>query len=122
MAKVLPFDKLANPDLTVDGVYAGGTAGNTGDDPLGKLGPVGNRAASATPGRRNTTICGLLLFSTPAADRTGRMRWTARPASASLGRQGAREELDIDGVRVARVEVEGLAWQGGKRCGIDDRT
>lgn len=44
MAKVFPFSSLADADLVVDAVYEGGTRGNTGDDPLGKLIPgAGNQ-------------------------------------------------------------------------------
>ncbi|MFE2704529.1 MULTISPECIES: restriction endonuclease [Streptomyces] len=40
----VPFDRLGVADLVVDAVYAGGLAGNSGDDPLGKLLPgTGNQ-------------------------------------------------------------------------------
>jgi len=39
MARVFPFSSLADADLVIDAVYEGGTRGNTGDDPLGKLIP-----------------------------------------------------------------------------------
>lgn len=37
------FDQLEIADLVVDATYRGGTAGNTGDDPLCKLMPCGNQ-------------------------------------------------------------------------------
>jgi hypothetical protein len=42
-AKSVPFGKLKATDLTVEAVYEGGTAGNVGDDPLGRLVPIGNQ-------------------------------------------------------------------------------
>jgi hypothetical protein len=41
------FDDLTDADLLLERVYRGGTAGNTADDPLARLLPVGNRADSA---------------------------------------------------------------------------
>lgn len=41
-ARHVPFMDLGFADLQVDTVYEGGKAGNIGDDPLGKLLPVGN--------------------------------------------------------------------------------
>src|SRR6476659_9739993 len=44
MAQVFSFSLLATADLVIDAVYEGGTKGNTGDDPLGKLIPgAGNQ-------------------------------------------------------------------------------
>jgi hypothetical protein len=37
MGRVFPFSSLSAADLVIDAVYEGGTRGNTGDDPLGKL-------------------------------------------------------------------------------------
>lgn len=42
VARHIPFMDLAFSDLHVDTVYEGGKAGHIGDDPLGKLLPVGN--------------------------------------------------------------------------------
>ena len=40
---IYEFDKLNEAELIVDAVYKGGTAGNTGDDPISKLFPkLGN--------------------------------------------------------------------------------
>lgn len=49
-AHVTGFDELAHADLVVDRVYRGGSAGNTGDDPLSKLLPVGNQGGFRTYG------------------------------------------------------------------------
>ena len=37
-----PFEALGGSDLHVDAVYKGGRAGNSGDDPISRLLPVGN--------------------------------------------------------------------------------
>jgi hypothetical protein len=47
---IIPFDQLEGADLVVDRVYRGGTAGNSADDPLGKLLPVGNQGGFRTKG------------------------------------------------------------------------
>jgi hypothetical protein len=41
--QIVGFDQLDGADLVIDRIYQGGRAGNTGDDPLGKLLPVGNQ-------------------------------------------------------------------------------
>lgn len=51
MAATVPFDELAQADLIVDAVYEGGTSGNAGDDPIGKLLPVGNSGGIRFRGR-----------------------------------------------------------------------
>ncbi|GAA1058523.1 restriction endonuclease [Agromyces luteolus] len=51
MAATVPFDGLAEADLIVDAVYEGGTSGNAGDDPIGKLLPVGNSGGIRFRGR-----------------------------------------------------------------------
>ena len=42
-SSLVAFADLADADLVLEAVYAGGTAGNTGDDPLARLLPVGNQ-------------------------------------------------------------------------------
>jgi Restriction endonuclease AspBHI N-terminal/Restriction endonuclease len=37
------FEDLKAADLVIDGIYSGGKAGHAGDDPLGRLLPVGNQ-------------------------------------------------------------------------------
>lgn len=39
----VPFENLPTADLVVDRIYQGGSSGHAGDDPLGKLVPVGNQ-------------------------------------------------------------------------------
>jgi hypothetical protein len=51
MPRILPFSALSAADLVVDAVYEGGTAGNTGDDPLSKLLRVGNQGGFRRVGR-----------------------------------------------------------------------
>lgn len=43
MAPVVEFGDLPHADLVVDRMYRGGRAGNTGDDPINRLVPVGNQ-------------------------------------------------------------------------------
>lgn len=51
------FDQLTNADLIVDQVYLGGSAGNSGDDPLAKLLPVGNQGGFRWKGSpKNKTV------------------------------------------------------------------
>ncbi|MEV8611948.1 restriction endonuclease [Amycolatopsis sp. NPDC051373] len=40
---IVPFEQLADADLIVDQVYAGGQSGTMADDPLARLLPVGNQ-------------------------------------------------------------------------------
>ena len=40
---IYEFDQLADADLIVDATYRGGTKGNSGDDPIARLVPVGNQ-------------------------------------------------------------------------------
>jgi len=69
MAKVIPFDKLIDADLTVEAVYEGGTAGNTGDDPLGKLIPVGNQGGFRYAGSPRKDDLRLVVLYTSGGDR-----------------------------------------------------
>jgi hypothetical protein len=50
-SRVVDFDHLADADLVVDRIYRGGSGGNTGDDPLPKLLPVGDQGGFRTHGR-----------------------------------------------------------------------
>ncbi|OBK45597.1 restriction endonuclease [Mycobacterium kubicae] len=43
MPGAVGFDQLDNADLTIETIYLGGNQGNAGDDPLGRLLPVGNQ-------------------------------------------------------------------------------
>lgn len=62
------FADLATADLVVDRTYRGGRAGNRGDDPIGKLLPVGNSGGFRFVGSptKNTVRC--LALYTSAAD------------------------------------------------------
>jgi hypothetical protein len=52
MQRVVPFSDLGSADLIVDAVYEGGSAKNTGADPLSKLLPgVGNQGGFRIAGR-----------------------------------------------------------------------
>lgn len=53
MSKPLRFEDLVGADLLVDKVYLGGSAGNSGDDPIGKLVPVGNQGGFRYKGARD---------------------------------------------------------------------
>lgn len=67
MGEMVPFSELATTDLTVDAAYAGGTAGNASDDPLGKMIPVGNQGGFRYSGSvkdDNVRIC--VLYSSGA--------------------------------------------------------
>jgi hypothetical protein len=53
---------LAMTDLVVDQCYAGGRSGNTGDDPVGKIVPVGNQGGfrhSGSPWRGTVRVAAL---------------------------------------------------------------
>lgn len=43
MTRIIPFTDLQYADLLVDAIYEGGSAGNTGDDPISKLLRCGNQ-------------------------------------------------------------------------------
>ncbi|MFJ3090173.1 restriction endonuclease [Streptomyces sp. NPDC086838] len=61
----VPFDRLQQADLIVDAVYAGGTAGTTADDPIGKIVPVGNQGGFRYAGspQRDTVRVAVLYTS-----------------------------------------------------------
>jgi hypothetical protein len=69
VAKVIPFDKLTDADLIVEAVYEGGTVGNTSDDPLGKLVPVGNQGGFRYAGSPKRNDLRLVVLYTSGADR-----------------------------------------------------
>ena len=57
--QIVGFDQLDGTDLVIDRIYQGGRAGNTGDDPLGKLLPVGNQGGfriSGSPKRDSVKV------------------------------------------------------------------
>jgi hypothetical protein len=65
---VVSFDQLAGADLVVDRVYRGGAAGNTSDDPLSKLLPVGNQGGFRTHGRPVQDTVKLVVLYTSGAE------------------------------------------------------
>jgi hypothetical protein len=66
--RVVDFDHLADADLVVDRIYRGGSAGNTGDDPLSKLLPVGNQGGFRTHGRIVQDSVKLVVLYTSGAE------------------------------------------------------
>lgn len=69
MAKVIPFDELTTADMAVEAVYKGGIAGNSGDDPLGKLVPVGNQGGFRYAGSPKKNDLRLVALYTSGLDR-----------------------------------------------------
>ena len=62
------FDQLADADLILDRVYRGGVAGNSGDDPLARLLPVGNQGGFRTYGSRAKDEVRLAVLYTSGAE------------------------------------------------------
>lgn len=65
---VVGFDQLAGADLVVDRIYQGGRAGNTADDPLGKLLPVGNQGGFRTSGSPKRDAVKVAVLYTSGAE------------------------------------------------------
>ncbi len=63
-----PFNRLTSSDLRVDGVYEGGRAGNAGDDPIGKLVPVGNQGGFRFAGSVRNDDLRLVALYTSGSD------------------------------------------------------
>jgi hypothetical protein len=69
MGRVFSFESLSTADLVIDAVYEGGTKGNTGDDPLGKLIPgAGNQGGFRAVGSWETPRLAILYSSMDDAD------------------------------------------------------
>ncbi len=92
VAKVIPFEKLADSDLIVEAVYKGGSAGHVGDDPLGKLVPVGNQGGFRYAGSPKNDDLRLVVLYTSGGDRdwpdaldreTGLVTWWSHPIDAT---------------------------------------
>ncbi len=65
----LEFHQLADADLVVDRVYKGGSAGNTGDDPLSRLLPgVGNQGGFRMHGSSARDTVKLVVLYTSGAE------------------------------------------------------
>jgi hypothetical protein len=63
------FDQLSGCDLVLDRVYKGGTAGNKGDDPLGRLLPgVGNSGGFRPMGSLSRDAVRLVVLYTSGAE------------------------------------------------------
>jgi hypothetical protein len=62
------FDQLDSTDLHVEGVYEGGRAGNAGDDPIGKLLPVGNQGGFRFAGSLRNDDLRLVVLYTSGLD------------------------------------------------------
>ncbi|MEP7022872.1 MAG: restriction endonuclease, partial [Actinomycetota bacterium] len=62
------FDQLTSADLVLERVYRGGVAGNTGDDPLARLLPVGNQGGFRTFGSRAKDEVRLAVLYTSGAE------------------------------------------------------
>ncbi len=65
---VVEFSQLAGADLVLERVYRGGTAGNSGDDPLSRLLPVGNQGGFRTLGRPSKDEVRLAVLYTSGAE------------------------------------------------------
>jgi hypothetical protein len=62
------FDRLAGADLVLERVFRGGAAGNTADDPLARLLPVGNQGRFRTHGRPAKDAVKLAVLYTSGAE------------------------------------------------------
>lgn len=62
------FADLHGADLFIDGVYRGGSAGNVGDDPLGRLLPVGNQGGFRYAGSPLTGTVKLVVLYTSGGE------------------------------------------------------
>lgn len=60
------FVELATANLVVDANYEGGSAGNAGDDPLGRLLPVGNQGGFRYKGSLRSGIKLVVLYTSGA--------------------------------------------------------
>lgn len=64
----IPFERLSRAELIVGAIYEGGTRGTSGDDPMSKLLPCGNRGGFRIRGSRKTHSYSLALLYTTGAD------------------------------------------------------
>lgn len=63
----VPFSEVARADLVIDRMYAGGVAGNRGDDPISKILPVGNAGGFRFLGSPTRgTVRALVLYTSMA--------------------------------------------------------
>jgi hypothetical protein len=66
--EAVPFEALANTDLIVDQLYAGGSAKTMADDPLARLLPVGNQGGFRYAGSPKQGTVRLGVLYTTAAE------------------------------------------------------
>ena len=66
--EIVPFAAVGSSDLIVDRVYAGGRAGNRGDDPVSKVLPVGNSGGFRFVGSPTKGTVRALVLYTSLAD------------------------------------------------------
>lgn len=66
--QIVGFEQLHGSDLVIDRIYQGGKAGNTGDDPLGKLLPVGNQGGFRMSGSPKKDSVKLAVLYTSGAE------------------------------------------------------
>lgn len=66
--EIVPFAAVGSSDLIVDRVYAGGRAGNRGDDPVSKVMPVGNSGGFRFVGSPTKKTLRALVLYTSLAD------------------------------------------------------
>ncbi|MGW4125998.1 restriction endonuclease [Nocardia sp. NPDC004711] len=67
MSHTVAFEDLTTSDLTLETVYLGGAQGNTGDDALAKLAPVGNQGGfryNGSPSKGTVRIVALFTSGT----------------------------------------------------------
>jgi hypothetical protein len=68
-SSAVTFDQLSDCDLVLERVYKGGAAGNTADDPLGRLLPgVGNQGGFRPMGRLSRDAVRLVVLYTSGAE------------------------------------------------------
>lgn len=65
---LIAFNQLATADLVIDRIYLGGTSGHIGDDPLGKLLPVGNQGGFRMNGSPTKDSVKLAVLYTSGAE------------------------------------------------------
>ncbi len=66
--RVFSFTELTEADLVVDAIYQGGNAGHSGDDPVGRLLPVGNQGGFRYSGSPSQARTELVVLYTSGAD------------------------------------------------------
>ena len=115
MPRILPFSALSAADLVVDAVYEGGTAGNTGDDPLSKLLRVGNQGGF----RRVVPFSFDKNKRLAAAPTIAKMPATAAPPRmfcTSGTKMSATKVCGRSSASTSKLPLSGLPSSGGLIC------